>query len=53
MFYGTGYGIGKEDGDALAQDSSNSIANALELLRSCTKASRLSSQPCDVKPSVN
>ena len=42
MFYVTSYRIGKKYVDGLAQDYSNFIANALELLQSCTKAARLS-----------
>ena len=42
MSYGTFYDIGKKDVDGLAQECSYSIANALELLQSYTKASRLS-----------
>ena len=42
MFYWTFYGIGKKDVDGLVQYCRNSIANALELLQSCTKASGFS-----------
>ena len=41
IFHGKFYGIGRKDVDGLAQDCSNST-NALELIQSYTKASRLS-----------